>query len=335
MLPSVFCTMHPLDWKCGESGQQGEDQDFTKKFCNNIRTDFYHDFYQHPSGAGYLAINRRNTSCWYILPENVTAYVALAHHGNDSGDDIITMVIKYNSPKKSQERKPFKGRMDILDKLESYRGSDYYWRYPWKDCSENEVNSTVDIESTDQIEFVEDSQLAIQIHAQNFSLDIVWIGNGYEGADEPNALIVGWDAVKNQKVAYVVDLTNGESIQHQSYLFGERTDLFGSCIFEYRGLTMVAGGYKEINQISAVFPNRMVRIGSLPFPLSGATCTSDDDGYVYLCFTDDSPSTCWITKDLKHFKKLSDSRHGHKASDLIMFNNYPTTVSQDGIDAVC
>ena len=92
---------------------------------------------------------------------------------------------------------------------------------------------------------------------------------------------------------------------------------------------MVAGGYKEISHISAVFPNRMVRISSLPFSLSGATCTSDEE-YVYLCFTDDSPRTCWISKDLKSFERLTDSNFDHNAGELTIFNNYPTIVSQNG-----
>ena len=323
---TVFCTMHPLNPVC----QQPKEK-LWERCLESTHEDqrYISNYYTHPSGAGYLSMNIESTnytSCWLFLPTNVTAYVALEHHGSYCGNDILAMVIRKDT-EGATVKKLFKGQMNILDKLESYKGSHYSWRYQWSDYS-NEITK-IDMESPGQIESIEDSHVAIQIHARNFGMNIVWIGNGSIPTELSKSLVLGWDAVENRKVAYVVDLTNGETIKHHDYLFGDRTDLFGSCIFQYRGLTMVAGGYKEISQISAVFPNRIVRISSLPFSLSGATCTSDEE-YVYLCFTDDSPRTCWISKDLKSFERLTDSNFDHNAGELTIFNNYPTIVSQNG-----
>jgi len=95
----VFCTMHPLDSVCHESTESLWKR-CLKEAQNAKERPEIADYYNHPSGAGYLSMNIENTnytSCWLILPPNVIAYVALEHHGSYSGNDIVAMVTRtYN-----------------------------------------------------------------------------------------------------------------------------------------------------------------------------------------------------------------------------------------------
>ncbi len=73
----------------------------------------------------------------------------------------------------------------------------------------------------------------------------------------------------------------------------------------------------------------MVRISSLPFPLKGATCTSDEDT-VYLCFPDDNSKKCRYTHDLKNFYEIEDSNYSHDHGHVMVYGGFPTIVAKNG-----
>ena len=189
-----------------------------------------------------------------------------------------------------------------------------------------------------------DESVAVQAHTRQGSLKLFWIGNDiekdvrndYSIPVENKLLVVGWDHVSNTNRAFFFEPTAQYSTEeHLGFEFGAGTSLYGSCTFKFKGLRMVAGGYNTINQISAIFPNRMERVSSLPFPLLGATCTYDRST-VYLCFPDDNDRACWTTTDLLTYRKINDAIYSHKdysyeSERVIIFDEKLTAVSKGGI----
>jgi len=95
-------------------------------------------------------------------------------------------------------------------------------------------------------------------------------------------------------------------------------------------MTVVAGGSKTVNQISIIYPNRLVRVASMPFALKYATCTYNQTA-AFLCFPGSARKTCWITTDLKYFENTAEfpwDVHGG-GTNIVYFHQALTAYTND------
>ena len=207
----------------------------------------------------------------------------IEHSIRDTAVDVLKL-FKHSKIDKKYQVEELEGEMNYLQSLESFFASNFIW------LRDQDGRSPEMVENG--------TQVAVQLHTFQSTLKMVWIGQPISSQHLRHILILGWDGSKEQNAAYHLHQSNGKYLVEDisaDFTFGEGTSFLGACFCYFRGLTYVFGGYKHIDQISIVFPGRIIRVGSLQFPLGGGAVCTSDGAIAYLCFPDNQPKTCWMT----------------------------------------
>ena len=98
-------------------------------------------------------------------------------------------------------------------------------------------------------------------------------------------------------------------------LFGEETQVSGSCSVTYRNRFYVFGGWNQKRQISEVAQCELKRIGTLGFDHDEAACSNVDDREIYLCFDWNNRKQCRSAVDpLGNFTEIPLSTYSHEST---------------------
>ena len=102
------------------------------------------------------------------------------------------------------------------------------------------------------------------------------------------------------------------------FIFGENTEVYGSCSITWRGELFIFGGrIDEYRQISKLNDCTLERVGTLSFDHRYGTCAVVNDEEIYLCFDDYSPKTCRKANDpMGAFSEVNPTNYEHSVTRI-------------------
>ena len=112
---------------------------------------------------------------------------------------------------------------------------------------------------------------------------------------------------------------NGREDRNFFFMYGQDTQVYGSCGLTFQNEFFIFGGQNAENQISKVAACRLDTIGQLSFNFNRGGCTSGTDNLVYLCFGshESNGKRCHFARSpTDEFQRISDSNFPHRLSRI-------------------